>query len=70
MLIGLFTGNALQVFLYYLIFLMIDASVSIMAYIFEGERLWVLLWVIPQRFFYSVDNVLRPLQELPQGDKG
>ena len=52
MLIGLFTGNALQIFFYYLIFLVIDASVSIMAYIFEGERLWVLLWVIPQRFFY------------------
>ena len=52
MLIGLFTGNALQIFFYYLIFLIIDASVSIMAYIFEGERLWVLLWVIPQRFFY------------------
>ena len=41
MLIGLFTGNALQIFFYYLIFLVIDASVSIMAYIFEGERLWV-----------------------------
>ena len=52
MLIGLFTGNALQIFFYYLIFLLIDASVSIMAYIFEGERLWVLMWVIPQRFFY------------------
>ena len=52
MLIGLFSGNAMQIFLYYLIFLVVDASVSIMAYIFEHERLWVLLWIIPQRFFY------------------
>ncbi|WP_455102317.1 glycosyltransferase [Prevotella nigrescens] len=52
MLIGLFTGNAAQVFIYYLVFLLVDASVSIMAYIFEHERLWVLLWIIPQRFFY------------------
>ena len=52
MIIGLFTGNAAQVFAYYLVFLLVDASVSIMAYIFEHERLWVLLWIIPQRFFY------------------
>ena len=52
MLIGLFTGNAWQIFLYYLLFLLVDASVSIMAYLFEHERLWVLLWIIPQRFFY------------------
>lgn len=52
MLIGLFSGNALQIFFYYLIFLIVDASVSIMAYIFEHESLWVLLWIIPQRFFY------------------
>lgn len=52
MLLGLFTGNAWQIFLYYLLFLLVDASVSIMAYIFEHERLWVLLWIIPQRFFY------------------
>jgi cellulose synthase/poly-beta-1,6-N-acetylglucosamine synthase-like glycosyltransferase/spore germination protein YaaH/peptidoglycan/xylan/chitin deacetylase (PgdA/CDA1 family) len=52
MFIGLFSGNALQIFLYYLLFLAVDASVSIMAYIFEHESLWVLLWIIPQRFFY------------------
>ena len=52
MFIGLFSGNALQIFAYYLLFLLVDASVSIMAYIFEHERLWVLLWIIPQRFFY------------------
>ena len=52
MIIGLFTGNVVQILSYYALFLVIDASVSIMAYIFERERLWVLVLVIPQRFFY------------------
>lgn len=52
MIIGLFTGNVMQILSYYALFLVIDASVSIMAYIFERERLWVLILVIPQRFFY------------------
>ncbi len=52
MFIGLFSGNALQILAYYLLFLAVDASVSVMAYLFEHERLWVLLWIIPQRFFY------------------
>ncbi|MBP7359457.1 MAG: glycosyltransferase [Prevotella sp.] len=52
MILGLFSGNASKILLYYLVFLIVDASVSIMAYLFEKERLWVLLWIIPQRFFY------------------
>ena len=52
MLAGLFTGNAAQIAFYYLIFLLVDASVSIVAFCFEGENLWQLLWIIPQRFFY------------------
>ncbi len=52
MIVGLFAGNAAQVLLYYLLFLLVDAGVSIMAYCFERERLWVLLWILPQRFCY------------------
>jgi cellulose synthase/poly-beta-1,6-N-acetylglucosamine synthase-like glycosyltransferase len=52
MIIGLFSGNAGRIFIYYLIFTIIDASVSIAAYIFERQKLWVLLWIIPQRFCY------------------
>jgi glycosyltransferase, group 2 family protein len=52
MLFGLFMGNGWQIFIYYLLFLLVDGSVSIMAYIVEKEPLWVLLWIIPQRFFY------------------
>lgn len=52
MILGLFSGNAGRIFVYYLVFLVVDASVSVMAYLFEKEKLWVLLWIIPQRFFY------------------
>ncbi len=52
MFIGLFSGNVMQILTYYLLFLAVDASVSIMAYLFEHEKLRVLLWIIPQRFFY------------------
>lgn len=52
MFIGLFSGNAARIALYYLIFTLVDSSISIAAYIFEREKLSVLLWIIPQRFFY------------------
>lgn len=52
MLLGLFSGSAGKILFYYLIFLLLDASVSIMAYLHERERLWVLLWIIPQRLCY------------------
>lgn len=52
MILGLFSGNAWQIFIYYLLFTLVDSSVSLMAYLFEREKLGVLLWIIPQRFFY------------------
>lgn len=52
MLIGLFSGNAWQIFIYYLLFTAVDSSVSIAAYIFEKQPLRVLFWIIPQRFAY------------------
>lgn len=52
MIIGLFAGNALQILGYYLLFMMIDASISIVAFLFEHERLSRLWWIIPQRFGY------------------
>jgi hypothetical protein len=52
MFLGLFSGDVLKVLLYYFIFLLVDASISIMAYLHEHERLWVLLWIIPQRLCY------------------
>jgi cellulose synthase/poly-beta-1,6-N-acetylglucosamine synthase-like glycosyltransferase len=52
MFIGLFSGNAAKIFIYYLAFMLVDASISITAYIFEKEKLSVLFWIIPQRFCY------------------
>jgi cellulose synthase/poly-beta-1,6-N-acetylglucosamine synthase-like glycosyltransferase/spore germination protein YaaH/peptidoglycan/xylan/chitin deacetylase (PgdA/CDA1 family) len=52
MIFGLFSGNAWQIFLYYLLFTAVDSSVSIAAYIFEKQPLRVLFWIIPQRFVY------------------
>ncbi|MDD3911263.1 MAG: glycosyltransferase [Bacteroidales bacterium] len=52
MIIGLFSGNAGRIFIYYLLFTLVDASISIAAYLFEKEKLWILLWIIPQRFCY------------------
>jgi cellulose synthase/poly-beta-1,6-N-acetylglucosamine synthase-like glycosyltransferase/spore germination protein YaaH/peptidoglycan/xylan/chitin deacetylase (PgdA/CDA1 family) len=52
MIVGLFSGNIVKVLLYYLIFLLVDGSISIMAYLYEHDRLWTLLWIIPQRLCY------------------
>ncbi|VBB45714.1 putative poly-beta-1,6 N-acetyl-D-glucosamine synthase [uncultured Paludibacter sp.] len=52
MILGLFVGNAERILFYYLIFMLIDASVSIAAFIFEKEKLKNLIWLIPQRFVY------------------
>lgn len=52
MIVGLFTGNGAKIGLYYLIFMLVDASISIAAYILEKEKLSVLIWIIPQRFCY------------------
>lgn len=52
MLIGIITGNAVNIGVYYLLFLLIDASISVYAYIVEKEKLYKLLWIIPQRFGY------------------
>ncbi len=52
MLIGIISGNAINIGVYYLLFLLVDSSVSIYAYIVEKEKLYKLLWVIPQRFVY------------------
>ena len=52
MIVGLFSGNIVKVLLYYLIFLLVDGSISIMAYLYERDRLWTLFWIIPQRLCY------------------
>jgi poly-beta-1,6 N-acetyl-D-glucosamine synthase len=52
MIFGLFTENREKIFLYYLLFLMVDASLALIAYLFEKEKLTDIIHVIPQRLVY------------------
>ena len=38
--------------IYYLVFMLVDMLVSVIAFIFEKEKLSKLIWLIPQRFVY------------------
>jgi cellulose synthase/poly-beta-1,6-N-acetylglucosamine synthase-like glycosyltransferase/spore germination protein YaaH/peptidoglycan/xylan/chitin deacetylase (PgdA/CDA1 family) len=52
MIIGLFTENAGKIGKYYLLFMIVDTSIALLAFTFEKENLRKLLWLIPQRFAY------------------
>jgi len=52
MILGVLWGNGIQILSYYLAFMLIDAGVSVIAFIFEKERMWKILWLIPQRLVY------------------
>jgi len=52
MFIGIFTGNGLMIFKYYALFMLVDAAVGVLAFIFEKEKLGKLIWLIPQRIVY------------------
>jgi poly-beta-1,6 N-acetyl-D-glucosamine synthase len=38
--------------IYYIVFMLVDVLVSVVAFIFEKEKISKLLWLIPQRFVY------------------
>nr|WP_279324405.1 polysaccharide deacetylase family protein [Chryseobacterium pyrolae] len=52
MFFGILSGNGGKIFTYYLIFLLVDASLALTAFIMQREKLTGLLYVIPQRFGY------------------
>ena len=52
MIFGLFTENRGKIFLYYLIFLLVDASLALIAFLFEKEKISGVLHVITQRLVY------------------
>jgi cellulose synthase/poly-beta-1,6-N-acetylglucosamine synthase-like glycosyltransferase/spore germination protein YaaH/peptidoglycan/xylan/chitin deacetylase (PgdA/CDA1 family) len=52
MLIGIFTGNARLILAYYLLFVLVDTGVAILAFVFEQEKLSKLFWLLPQRLAY------------------
>ncbi|AOW10983.1 polysaccharide deacetylase family protein [Flavobacterium gilvum] len=41
-----------KILVYYLVFMLVDILVSIVAFVFEKEKLSKLFWLIPQRFVY------------------
>jgi len=52
MIVGLLTGNAAKIGWYYLIFMLVDTSVALLAFSFEKEKLTKLIWMIPQRLIW------------------
>jgi len=52
MLIGIRYGNGAKIGKYYLIFLLVDLGVAILAFSFEKEKLSKLVWLIPQRLVW------------------
>jgi cellulose synthase/poly-beta-1,6-N-acetylglucosamine synthase-like glycosyltransferase len=52
MLIGILTGNAEHILLYYGLFMLVDAAVSVLAFHFEKEKKSRLFWLLPQRLIY------------------
>ncbi|PZF71019.1 glycosyltransferase [Taibaiella soli] len=52
MIIGILTGNGLQILEYYAIFMLVDIAVAVVAFMFEREKIHKLLWLIPQRIAY------------------
>jgi len=52
MIIGIFTGNAKMIITYYLLFMLVDAAVAVLAFLFEKEKLSKLVWLLPQRLAY------------------
>ncbi|HVZ24462.1 MAG TPA: glycosyltransferase family 2 protein, partial [Sediminibacterium sp.] len=52
MILGLFTENRTKIFGYYLVFLLVDALIAGLAFAFEKEKAWKLIWLVPQRLIY------------------
>jgi len=52
MLVGLLTGNAGRILPYYLLFLLVDAAVALVAFFMEKESVKRLVWLLPQRLIY------------------
>ena len=52
MVIGLLTGNAEKILIYYGLFILIDLAIGLLAFSFEKEKPYKLILLIPQRLIY------------------
>ena len=52
MIFGLLTESRSKILTYYLIFLIVDAMVSLLAFVMEKQKPWKLIWLLPQRLIY------------------
>lgn len=52
MFFGILFGNGHKIFIYYLMFLLLDASLALIAFVVQKEKWTDLLYIIPQRFGY------------------
>jgi cellulose synthase/poly-beta-1,6-N-acetylglucosamine synthase-like glycosyltransferase/spore germination protein YaaH/peptidoglycan/xylan/chitin deacetylase (PgdA/CDA1 family) len=52
MLLGLLSETRGKIGIYYLIFLAVDALIAGIAFAFDHEKPWKLIWLIPQRLIY------------------
>lgn len=52
MIVGLLTGNASKIGGYYLVFMLVDLAVALLAFSFEKEKISRLIWLIPQRLIW------------------
>jgi peptidoglycan-N-acetylglucosamine deacetylase len=52
MLVGLLTENYAKIGFYYVLFMLVDAAVALLAFSFEKEKKSNLIWLIPQRLIW------------------
>ncbi|WP_374446279.1 polysaccharide deacetylase family protein [Epilithonimonas sp.] len=52
MFFGILSGNGQKILIYYLIFLLVDASIAFVAFIMQKQKWTDLFFIIPQRFGY------------------
>ena len=52
MIVGLLTDNVAKIGGYYLVFMLVDMAVAVLAFSFEKEKLSSLVWLIPQRLIW------------------
>lgn len=71
MFIGLLSSDSRgKIGKYYLIFLLVDALIAYIAFVFEKEKPWKLIWLIPQRLIYRWIMLIILFRSIRRAAKG